>query len=202
LADTVVAVGSTATDWITLLLTTLGGGAVGSVVTTYGAQTRERRQARAEARGAVKIAEKAVSIEDDEELEAALEDLATKAMLAGLPRFLVDLYSESKRSYIWGLRQGRKETDKENMDAWLTTAMDCRRVADETARLFVDATWHPWLGFVYRRYRARKLRFMLKGTSPFTEGHLRQYEHRLRQYVHNRDRELIQRAKRARRAKD
>lgn len=124
-------------------------GLVGSVVTTYGTQTRERCQARTEVRGALNRADNAVSVEDDEELDAALEDLATKAMLAALPRFLVDLYSWSKRAYIFYLRRAHEKTNTESeRGALLATAMDFRRVANEMAKLFMDATWHPGSGSI------------------------------------------------------
>jgi uncharacterized membrane protein len=44
---------STTPDWL-LIVTGLGAGVVGSVITTYGTQTRERRQARAQSREAIR----------------------------------------------------------------------------------------------------------------------------------------------------
>lgn len=49
---------------------------------------------------------------------------------------------------------------------------------------------------LYRRYRARKLRILLKVISPSAE----EADRTIRQYIRNHDRELMQKAKRARRA--
>jgi hypothetical protein len=45
------------TDWVPLLLTTLGAGATGAIITTYGAQASDRRAARAKARECLSNAE-------------------------------------------------------------------------------------------------------------------------------------------------
>jgi hypothetical protein len=45
------------TDWAPIILTALGSGALGSIITTYGTQTRERRQARTQARDAIRRVE-------------------------------------------------------------------------------------------------------------------------------------------------
>lgn len=81
--------------WL-LVITGLGSGFLGSVITTYGTQTRERRQARATARDALRHAEgihdRSVryvggKIEPSfQQLTDALNEFETAAMLAGLPR--------------------------------------------------------------------------------------------------------------------
>jgi hypothetical protein len=84
-------------SWVTLIFTTLGAGAVGSIITTYGSQTRERRAARAQARDclrrAVNLARTLNPLHAD--ITAALDELDTSAMIAGLPRGLVDLHREA-----------------------------------------------------------------------------------------------------------
>ena len=63
------------TDWVPLLLTGLGAGVIGSVITTYGSQARERRGARKEALARLAEADRAAG---------------TAALLAGVPLHVVD----------------------------------------------------------------------------------------------------------------
>ena len=44
---------SSAVNWLPLVFTTLGGGAVGSLIATYGSQARDRRAARSEAMASI-----------------------------------------------------------------------------------------------------------------------------------------------------
>jgi hypothetical protein len=177
----VSAMSGTPSGWAPLLLTTLGGGVLGSVVATYGAQARDRRQARAQAREAMRRAEKVAMTGTGEELDAALEDLETSAMLARLPKNLIDLYSEARRYAAHFSRtidigdinktkpeEIAEETKRQMVDeakrqmARMTSA----NIAGEAARLFASATWHPWYGAPRRWHRVRRLRFALAGNGP------------------------------------
>jgi hypothetical protein len=73
---------STTPDWL-LIVTGLGAGVAGSVITTYGTQTRERRQARAQTREAIRQLQNLfVSQPTHEQLTAALDNLETSAIEA------------------------------------------------------------------------------------------------------------------------
>jgi hypothetical protein len=84
------------TGWAPIILTALGSGALGSIITTYGTQTRERRQARAQAREAIRqVQNLTVPVPTHEQLTTALDNLETSAMLARLPRRLTGLNREA-----------------------------------------------------------------------------------------------------------
>ena len=75
------------TDWLTIAFTTLGAGAAGSIITTFGTQTRERRQARGEAREAIRQVQNLIlQAPTYDQLAPALGNPETSAMLAGLPK--------------------------------------------------------------------------------------------------------------------
>jgi hypothetical protein len=85
-----------APDWL-LILTGLGGGVLGAIITTNGAQTKERRQARATAREALRQAE-AICLRQHpgNEVTRAFDELETAAMLAGLPRTLINVHRRAR----------------------------------------------------------------------------------------------------------
>jgi len=93
------------TDWVPLLLTTLGAGAAGAIITTYGAQASDRRAARAKARECLSKAENLSEGGDisHEEITAAMDELEISAMIARLPRTLVDLHRVA-RVRLWAAR--------------------------------------------------------------------------------------------------
>jgi hypothetical protein len=195
--------GSTPTDWVTLALTTLGGGAVGSIVTTYTSQTRERRQARSDAREAITRAEKVAFLRNEDAFHDALETLETKAMLAGMPRHLTTLYRKARESQLYyearsGVigKRGKEHVEEEISEAnkWLTGGMLAAGVATEAVQLFINATWHPWHAAPWRWYRARKLGLMLEGTAPVRIVASPEF----RRITKSRRRELIKEGKRAR----
>jgi hypothetical protein len=197
---------SAPTDWVTLVLTTLGGGAVGSIVATYTGQTRERRQARSEAREAIMRAEKVASPASTDAFGDALETLETKAMLASMPRHLTTLYRKARehqlqyqaRSWVIG-KGGEGYTEEEISEAnkWLTGGMIAASVATEAVRLFINATLHPWYAAPWRWYRARKLELMLEGAAPVRVVASPEF----RRITQSRRRELIKEGKRARKEK-
>jgi hypothetical protein len=86
------------TTWATLAFTTPGGGAVGSVITAYSSQSRQRRQARSDARQAIRKADRLAADPPRTprpDFTTGLDDLDTAAGLAGLPRALTELHREA-----------------------------------------------------------------------------------------------------------
>lgn len=85
---------STVTGWFPLVLTTFFGGVVGSLITTYGSQTGERRDARSQVRAALYRTGTLVNHSDNEgQLSQGLDEFEITAILAGLPKGWVQLYS-------------------------------------------------------------------------------------------------------------
>jgi hypothetical protein len=166
----------------------------------FGSQTHERRKARAEAREAIKRAENVALHGTNGDFNAALEDLETKAMLAALPRFLTDLYRDSRHAYLYYVQQ-EKEAEKASRDnksgnETIEAGMSLTgSTSAEAVRLFVNATWHPWAGAPRRWYQARKLGLMLEGSPPIRTK-VSSEEH---SNVRTIEREWIQLAKRVRR---
>jgi len=77
------------TSWVVIIFTTLGAGATGALITTYGTQTREQRAARAQARESLRRAEQAstrAAVTPHPVLIAALDDLDTRASQKGETR--------------------------------------------------------------------------------------------------------------------
>jgi hypothetical protein len=150
---------STTPDWL-LIVTGLGAGVVGSVITTYGTQTRERRQARAQSREAIRqVQNLIVSPPTYEQLTAALDNLETSAMLAGLPKNLTGLNREA----LYILREltapdaQPPPDDVETANVISDAAFAADHIAAETVQLLTDATWHPVLSAPRQWYRTRQL---------------------------------------------
>jgi len=150
---------STTPDWL-LIVTGLGAGVVGSVITTYGTQTRERRQARAQSREAIRqVQNLIVSQPTYEQLTAALDKLETSAMLAGLPRNLTGLNREALYilSELTAADAQPPPDDVETANVFSDMAFAADHIAAETVQLLTDATWHPALSAPHRWYRTRQL---------------------------------------------
>lgn len=128
---------SCVTDWAPVVLAAVGSGVAGSIVTTYGSQTRERHQARAQARDAIREVQMqslVLQLPSYEELRARLDRLETAAMLARLPRKLTALHGTAlfiMRDVLEGAAEGRNSSGDSGDRAF---AAD--HVASET-------TWSP-----------------------------------------------------------
>jgi len=85
------------TAWVPIVLTAIGSGALGSVITAYGTQTRERRQARAQAREASARCRTSPSRGAPGAGRRHAWQLETSAMLAGLPKKLTALNRQARR---------------------------------------------------------------------------------------------------------
>ena len=149
------------TDWAPIILTALGSGALGSIIATYGAQTRERRQARAQAREAMRqVQNLTLLVPTHEQLTAAPDNLETSAMLARLPRRLTGLNREAlyiRRNVMASVAEADPPDDPESANSYNDIAFASEHIAGETLQLLIDATWHPTLGAPYRWWRTRQL---------------------------------------------
>ena len=149
------------TDWATIILTALGSSVLGSIITTYGTQTRERRQARAQAREAIRqVQDLTFPVPTHEQLSAALGNLETNAMLAGLPKKLTGLNREAlyiRRDFLARAAEPGPSSGSvlANPDTDMEFASD--HIAAETLQLLVDTTWHPILSAPHRWWRTRQL---------------------------------------------
>lgn len=139
------------TDWLLVVFTTLGGGTVGAVVTTFGGQARARRKARAKILKhlyQVEVARNA-AFEHFNDGEFCLDselisDLETRCMLAGVPRFAVRTYRLAYESAHMVSNSGIEET-------WVNGRPSMRALTgslmDEAAKHLAAAVWHPWLSW-------------------------------------------------------
>lgn len=143
---------TTATDWLPIIFTTLGGGAVGAVVTTFGGQARTRRKVRAKILKHLRQVEVAriAAFEDfyvgefrlDREL---IDDLETRCMLAGVPRFAVRTYRLAYESARMARKSVLEEKWVPGRPSMLTLTSS---FMEEAAKLVAATVWHPWLSWL------------------------------------------------------
>jgi hypothetical protein len=149
------------TDWVLTILASLASGAVGSILATYATQTRERRQARVQVRDAIRqVQELSYKVPTYGQLAAALDDLETSAMLAGLPRMLVSLNREAltiNRSLIERVAEGGSPQGSAFTGSGVDIRFAVDHISGETLQLLIGATWHPILAAPYRWWRTRQL---------------------------------------------
>jgi len=164
------------TDWALIILTAVGSGALGSIVTTYGTQTRERRQARTQVREALRQVQNLMRhVPTYEQLTAALDNLETSAMLARLPKELTGLNRDALhmlREHLASVAEPHPPDGPELADARSDIAFLSDHIAGETIHLFIDATWHPILSAPRRWWRTRQLSRVMD-THPRPGPHLR-----------------------------
>jgi len=141
--------------WLTIVVG-LGAGAAGAIITAWGGQSRERRQARTEARDSLRLAEQAIhasetAIEADDgstipapgilEVRQALDDLETRAMLANLPRGLVRLHHETTLAHLASSNIERRQAPgTSGRELYETTGLAAYYVASAAAELLTAAT--------------------------------------------------------------
>jgi len=176
-------------NWVLVILAALGSGALGSVVTAYGPQARERRAARGEARAcAVRVEQFArhanTSPGYHAQLVAALDALDSAMLMAGLPQYLARFYAEVRLlAYATQFSEPPEERRKPGSH-WIVST----RVAHQTAGVLDRAIWRPWLSAPTRRWRIRRLRRTLDAGMPArasmqrsVRSNLRSWEKSLRQ---------------------
>ena len=186
---------SSPVNWLPLVFTTLGAGAVGSLIATYGSQARDRRVARAEAMASIQRFEIVRGRQDPvpdnmaeafEALKLAEDDLTeveTRCLLAGIPRYLVDLYkliNESARLHGY-----RKATSDLHVQLDHADAIVRHMLISRAASLLASAVWHPWLTAPSRRWRAWRLQRLFFRAYPQAEWRVRNDRHFLREEISN-----------------
>jgi hypothetical protein len=149
------------TDWVPIVIAAIGSGALSSVITAYGTQTRERRQARAQAREAIRqVQNLTYPLPTQEQVGRALDNLETSAMLAGLPKKLTAL----NRQALWihwqitgSYANPNPPDDAEAAGQVSDLAFAADHITSDTTQLLIDATWHPVLSAPRRWWRTRRL---------------------------------------------
>jgi len=142
---------STVTGWFPWIITTLFGGAVGSLVTTYGSKTGERRSARSRVRTELYRTSSRVFRQDEDQLSESLNDFEIAAMHAGLPEAWVQLYASVSSTLRLSL---------ELQSARPQESQEFRKIMQFVARelmIVIDAaTWHPWRTRLLRWHSVRR----------------------------------------------
>lgn len=167
---------SSPTGWLPLILTTFGAGVAGSVIATYGGQARERRKARSQVMDCLQRLETArvtrPVVEGFDYNDKDMAELSARAVLAGVPQYLVSLYQHANEA-------PRYLKPNDNPDQFLPeNRLKHARfnlgftLPNDAAALLARAVWHPWLSLLFRRSRARKLRELINRVFPpdFKDG--------------------------------
>jgi hypothetical protein len=150
-------------SWLTLVLTTLSAGAIGSIITTYGSQARERRDARKEALARLADADRAAGqpSSDRKAIVDAGRAVGTAALLAGVPMYIADTYLLAY------------DTSRDDRFKWAPPRISPHDPASVGIHIYREATelltkvlWHPLLTLPMRRYRSRRLRRFITGVLP------------------------------------
>lgn len=151
------------TDWVPLLLTGLGAGVIGSVITTYGSQARERRGARKEALARLAEADRAAGQTSSD--RAAILDagraVGTAALLAGVPLHVVDTYLVAYEA----ARDDRLKWAPPRVTPYDPASVGIHLYREAT-ELLTKVLWHPLLTVPVRRYRSRRIRRFLAAVLP------------------------------------
>jgi len=134
--------------WLPLILTTLGAGAVGSIITTYGAQGRVRREARSRAMAALEHIDSARHArlvgEGFTYPRQAFAELEACCMVAGVPR----------RLFYW-LKALLEAAAGPPSDPGPIIATF--HLIDYSSFLIQQSLWHLILSRIARPFRIRRL---------------------------------------------
>ena len=157
-------VGSPGMNWVLVIAPAVASGALGSIVTTYGSQARERREARAKVRACLLQAEwLALSPEPDpDKLRAALDEVEVTMLTASVPYYVILFYRAARK---WA---NSAYMDKSGGEEYKPTALwvVSARIAEAATSLALQVIWHPWLTAPTRRWRVRRLRAIVVRIAP------------------------------------
>jgi hypothetical protein len=159
---------SSSTGWVSLIVTTLAGGVVGSLVTTYATQSRARLDARNALREEVRKTEAlkprtpGMGNAGHAALRAQLAVVERAAQMAGVPRSFAELYREALL-FGWVLNTTRDPQAPPEDDA---PRVVYGRVGHSAAGLLLSCAWHPWRARLWGWYQVRRFGFVLRGVRP------------------------------------
>ena len=167
--------------WLTIVVG-LGAGAAGAIITTWGGQSRERRQARTDARDALQLAEQAIhasetAIDDDggskpprlASWKYARHWTTSKPGLCS-PTSRAAWYTSTARpclptSPVPALKSARRPAPA-NANSTRPPDSAAYYVANAVAELLTAATWHPWVSAPRRLWRTRQLSDIYAAADP------------------------------------
>lgn len=143
--------------WLPFVVTTLGAGGAGSLITTLGSQSRERRRVRSEALECLQRTETtrmAQPLSGEPYYDAdRFAELQTKCLLAGVPRHVVTLYDDfasTAANRPLDLSQPVHIASTQTIGRLLIV-----KLIERVASIIIEFFWHPWLS---RIFFSRKLR--------------------------------------------
>ncbi len=155
-------------SWPLLVFTTLGAGAAGAIITTYGTQSRDRRSAWAEVRLRVARAEYLAreASTSREEMMRALAEVEQAAFTAAVPWHVVAIYRSARIADFDAVMEQRSDPYNRR-DAHSIDARISGRAAFRACEMLIRTLWHPWLTMPTRRIRSRRIRrFLYCGLPP------------------------------------
>ncbi len=150
-------------SWVTLILTTLGAGAIGSIITTFGSQARDRRDARKEV--LIRVAEadriSGQAPSDRAAIRSAARAVASTAMLAGVPVHVVDTYLLAYDA----VRDPQLTWAPQRLSPQDPACVGIH-IYREAVELLTNVLWHPLLTLPVRRHRSRHIQRFLTSLLP------------------------------------
>jgi hypothetical protein len=151
------------TDWVPLLITALGAGVDGSVITTYGSQARERRDARKEALSRMADADRVAgqTSSDRKALLDAGRAVGMAAILAVVPMYVVDTYLVACQL----ARDDRLKWAPQRVSPQDPASVGIH-IYGEASALLIKVLWHPFITLPSRRCRSWRVRRFVHGVLP------------------------------------
>lgn len=147
---------NTTPAWLIIISSIVGGGVVGSIVSTYITSGREARVARAKVRERLFVAEHLRWADSDyQEFRQAISKLEATALIARTPRELVQRYiyiaEVAHYTEIWW----RKDCEQRGFPQMSPRSLplDLAELVDRTILILVTHLWHPW-SWRFRRKRS------------------------------------------------
>lgn len=159
----------------------LGAGGVGGIVTQYISRGVERRQARGSVRDALSEVERlrwTFDLKDDEVIEfrRALRSFASAALVAGMPRRLVDRYEHMAQVSRFATRlkfQNQNVTSAEHM----TLDAELEQCVEKAHQLVADYLWHPLLARLLLSRELKNLDKLEEAATHTQDGRALQYQY-------------------------
>jgi hypothetical protein len=146
-------------------------GVGGSAITTYGAQTKDRRDARGKARESFTKAEDVVALTGTL-APSELAGLESSAFTAGIPSYLIQTYEDArhlatkmreelKAAEAAFLKDVKNEEAVNQFQQAKTRSSDADFAASLVSELLLRSLWHPWLAWFTWYQRCRRLHLVL-----------------------------------------